>query len=195
MRWIGWLVALAVCSCSKNVPHVSALSRTSAQGGTTTVSWTDRNGENRAVFSVVDTRDPDEGEEPGGTSRQAKVELSASGKPLQTWTVDVPGCEFDQVGGFADAAIGLTDLDGDGVGELSFANASGCVSGLQPWTLTVVMLEGRERYVLTGTTHIDYGGGEVEGGSATPDAALAKSVFLPHARVVWAKVVEQTNWE
>jgi hypothetical protein len=196
MRWTVVLAAsLLACSCGKRPVEISGLARSKAHGGMNAATWTDRNGENRAVFSVVDTREPDDEETPGGTTRRAKVELSAGGKLLQTWTVDVPGCEFDQVGGFADAALGLTDLDGDGVGELSFANASGCVSGLQPYTLTVVMLEGRDRYVLTGTTHIDYGGGEVEGGGFEPDAAMKKSPFLPHAESLWAKIVEQKNWE
>jgi hypothetical protein len=114
------------------------------------------------------------------------------GRMLRVVRDGVPACELDLFAEFVPEATEVTDLDGDGIGELTFAYRTSCTGDVSPMTLKLLVLEQRDKYILRGTTIVDAGDGERLGGVVRPDAALAKNPrFLAHARAVWERVVEE----
>jgi hypothetical protein len=100
-------------------------------------------------------------------------------------------CDYDNVTGFAEGSLQITDVDGDGVGEITFAYRVGCVSDMSPVTLKLLVLEGGEKYIIRGTTVIDFGDGDRVGGDKNVDASLKKApaAIREHADAQWARVV------
>ncbi len=89
---------------------------------------------------------------------------------------------------FHDAAFSVTDLDHDGIAEITFGYELACRSDVSPATYKLLVIENGAKYILRGTTIVNPGGGPM-GGTFTPDPAEAKwpAAFLAHAKDVWAK--------
>lgn len=101
----------------------------------------------------------------------------------------VEPCEMGGVTAkFHDAARAVTDLDGDGIAEVTFAYELACRSDVSTATYKLLVLENGRKYILRGETTVDPGDG-VMGGTFTADPAEAKwpAAFLTHAKQVWAK--------
>ncbi|MEL6589234.1 MAG: hypothetical protein AAFQ68_04110 [Bacteroidota bacterium] len=99
-------------------------------------------------------------------------------------------CEFDQTLEFVEASIGVTDLDEDNLGEITFAYRKACISDVSPLELKLLMLEDGEKYIIRGNTLITFGEESI-GGDKEVDASFeaAPKVFLEHALEVWDAVV------
>jgi hypothetical protein len=95
-------------------------------------------------------------------------------------------CELDLFAAFIPESIGLTNLDDDAQGELTFGYVAACMGGMDPRPMKVLMLEGKDKFALRGTQAIDAGAG-LEGGDFRPDFKKAPPAFLAHAKQVWAK--------
>jgi len=153
------------------------------------VAWNDASGHNVAAFWLkLDKK-----------KATARLQVAMwSGTPgtrgvlMRTIKDGVNRCELDLVAEYLPDALGLTDLDADGYGELTFAYKTTCTGDVSPLTLKVLMLERRDKYIMRGTTVVDVGNGEKLGGDKQPEAAF-KSVppFLAHAEAVWASVVSK----
>ncbi|MEW5855348.1 MAG: M949_RS01915 family surface polysaccharide biosynthesis protein [Myxococcota bacterium] len=161
------------------------------------VGWTDQNGENLVIFSTRDTTGSDKETGEDTRTRQLFVEhvVVGKGKPRQLRLVrdGVEACAMDLDARFIDAALGVTDLDGDGLGEVTFAYVTACRSDVSPLTLKLLMLENGEKYIIRGETRVDVGEGEKLGGKQEVDASLQKGppLFREHALKVWSAIVEQ----
>jgi hypothetical protein len=155
------------------------------------VTWTDARGENHAGFA---------------TRAGRKGELTSKSLWVRHWITQggaaqlvreikdhVGDCEFDLTLAFVDRALGLTDLDGDGVAELTFAYQLGCRSDVSPNDLKLLILEGGDKYIIRGQTRIDMGDGERYGGERKVDASLVKGPqeLRRHAEAVWDQIVEE----
>jgi len=153
------------------------------------IGWRDVAGEHVAAFwQRIDTR--------GGNARlQVDLWSGKPGKPkklIRSIKDGIQRCAFDLVAEYVEAATGLTDLDADGLAELTFAYRTTCTSDVSPLTLKLLVLEQGAKYIVRGSTRVDVGGGERMGGEHQPDAALKKaSAFRAHAEEVWAKIVGQ----
>lgn len=162
--------------------------------------WTDKYGKNALVIG--------------------KTSLERSGAITETlfadhllwegsaWTLQrrfkemVGGCQFDVELTALSGDWSVTDLDGDGVGEATFAWRAGCRSDVSPVTHKVLLVrsgggqEGQqtEKYVLRGSTKVDSGGGVVEGGDFKVDPAFADApkAFREHAVKVWGLTATET---
>lgn len=164
------------------------------------VGWTDSEGKH-LLFLV--RHDRQEGEYAGSASliiahyldmtpleapeTEEAVE-DAGLKELSREQVVVERCEFDIV---LEPVLGdwsVTDLDADGVGELTLAWTAECTSDISPETHVVRVSEGAEGYALRGVTRVDPGdgamGGEFEAEAGFEDAPAA---FREHAEKVWAQ--------
>lgn len=97
------------------------------------------------------------------------------------------GCPLAPEAKFHDAARAVTDLDGDGIAEVTFAYQVSCRSDVSPATYKLLVLEGGTKYILRGETTIDPGDGVI-GGTFTADPVEAKwpAAFLAHAKKTWA---------
>jgi hypothetical protein len=151
-------------------------------------SFTDKNGIEYVLFSSKkESGDPALARDPAH-SVYLFVDywvLPPGGKAklLRTVRDKVEDCDHEPEALFHDAAFGVTDLDGDGVAELTFGYETGCRSDVSPNTYKLLVLRGADKFILRGTTFTR----DTDGGSFTPDPA-AKSWpkgFYDHAADVW----------
>ncbi len=161
-------------------------------------SFQDRNGENLVVFTRVEQRRPAQGGRDPEVSRFLYVRhyaRSATTAPrlLREVKDKVERCELDASLELLADAIGVSDLDGDGVAELSFAYKLGCRSDVSPITLKLLLLEGGAKHILRGETRVKVSASERVGGKHTVDPAFRRAppAFLAHALRLWSKVVEE----
>jgi hypothetical protein len=102
-------------------------------------------------------------------------------------------CEFDLTAAFLPRSFGVTDLDRDGVGEVTFAYKLGCRSDVSPITLKLLVLEEGAKYILRGSTSVRVSATERMGGRHRVDRAFKRAPrpFLKHARRVWAAIARE----
>ena len=150
------------------------------------VKFTDKNGTNYLLFGrSADTKK---------NSAMLFVEdwvVPAKGPPRNLLPVRdfVEPCEMGGVTArFHDAARMITDLDGDGIAEVTFAYELSCRSDVSPGTYKLLVLENGTKYILRGETTVDLGD-SIMGGKFTADPAESKwpAAFLRHAKQVWAR--------
>lgn len=100
----------------------------------------------------------------------------------------VRNCEFDLVLGIRPESMEVTDLDKDGIGEISFVYYLTCTSDVSPYQMKLLMYEGTDKYALRGTAKIM----DIKS-VFTPDAALktAPADFLKFATEKWAMWEDQ----
>ncbi|NVB77945.1 MAG: hypothetical protein HOV81_06075 [Kofleriaceae bacterium] len=146
------------------------------------VRFTDRNGTNYLLFS----------KKAGVQSAMLFVEdwvVPAKKTPRNLLPVRdfVEDCEMGGVSAvFHDAARSVTDLDGDGIAEVTFAYELACRSDVSPATYKLLLLENGKKFILRGETTVDPGDG-IMGGTFTadPDESKWPAAFLRHAKQLW----------
>jgi hypothetical protein len=148
-------------------------------------TFTDKNGTNYVLFSEKD----------GGRSMHELfvdhwvVPAGSQPKLLRTVKELVDDCDLDLVAEFHDAATGVTDLDGDGYGEVTFAYEVGCRSDVSPDDYKLLLLENGDKYILRGQTKIATHDPDqpTAGGDFKPDPAKGKwpAKFYDHAVELW----------
>lgn len=117
--------------------------------------------------------------------------IAGKAKPVSKLPVRdmVDPCEMGGIDvRFHDAATAVTDLDHDGLAELTFSYELACRSDVSPATYKLLVIEDGAKLILRGTTRVDDDGkGAVLGGEFTPDPAPAKwpTAFLEHAKQRW----------
>lgn len=112
---------------------------------------------------------------------------------VQEWTLkdftDCPG--LDSGGGFFADFVTVTDLDNNGIAEITLPYKLSCGGGIDPSTLKIIMRQGREKFAMRGETRVETPGNEAFGGGAVYDNALllpTNVVFKKHIDVVRKKV-------
>jgi len=164
---------------------------------TKVIVWTDKNGENLAVFSQRTAKSKegkplvgDDGPFESGYLAVQHVLLGAPPKVLRELKDKEEGCDADLSVEFRDAALAVTDLDHDGIGELTFAYSLNCASDLSPARLKLAMLENGDKFMLRGSTRVAGGGEPASGGTFVVDSSFkeAPAGFLEHAKASWLKV-------
>ena len=151
----------------------------------------DKNGTNYVVLSSKASQKPS-GD--GATSRSAFLFLDdwvvpAKGAPRSLLPVRdfVEDCVMGAVDAkFHDDAFSITDLDHDGVAEITFGYELACRSDVSSATYKLLLLENGTKFILRGTTKIR---DDAASGSFTADPAEAKwpAALLAHVKSVWAK--------
>lgn len=153
------------------------------------VAWSDAAGHNVAAFFLkIDEK-----------KNTSKLQVTFwSGTPgtkgivMRTIKDGVSGCDdADMWTKFVPEALKLTDLDEDGYGELTFAYRMTCTTDVSPWSLKLLMLERRDKYVVRGDTRIDAGDGPVGGEHKADPELNGVPKFLHHAEQVWAAIMDQ----
>ena len=152
--------------------------------------WSDGNGEN--VFSVTyaDREDPD-GTEGPTKSRSMLIThdvIGPDGTAERKRTVKdfIHDCLFDVHLGLEEGSIQISDLDDDGVAEVTFAYRLGCASDVSPIGRKVVLLEDGTKYILRGHTGVNLGSTAVPSEyEADPLVARGPSAFRDHVVAAW----------
>jgi hypothetical protein len=111
----------------------------------------------------------------------------------QVWTikdgVDCPG--LDGEAQFLRKGVTVTDLDGNGVAEVTVPYSIFCGGGVDPAVLKVILRQGDTKLALRGETELRFKGQAPMGGKNTPDKALLlpeNAVFKQHLDKVWKQV-------
>lgn len=157
-----------------------------------TMSWSDDKGDNIAVFSTKSTTKTKGERTLHGKSIFVDVYTGKGGafRKVRTIKEAAERCELDLMNEFLDTSVAVTDLDNNGVGELTFAYRTACRSDLSPAAFKVMVLEGGKKWALRGTTRVNPGPGPV-GGELVEDFKKAPPQFLEHATKVWQRFVTE----
>ena len=129
------------------------------------------------------------------STKKGDLELHAYGYAGATkqWQANdfVRECELDQVLAYRAKSLAVTDLDNDGIAEVSFAYEQTCAGDVSPHTLKLLMYEGTTKYAVRGETIVDIGSGEKVDGGYELDPALknAPAAFAEHLKARWAELI------
>lgn len=150
-------------------------------GGT---RFTDGSGDHVVVLSQVpDTLD----------LHALLASIDAEGKPQDVHRVhQLRGdCEFDYAARFVDGALAATDVDEDGIAEVTIAYKYSCASDVGPSDYKVVVLEGSEKATLQGGDIVLFPGqSEPDGnGKFEAEGFEGSPKLLDHAERVWKRNV------
>jgi hypothetical protein len=108
----------------------------------------------------------------------------------EIWKISevVEECAFEVKCDFFSNSLTITDLDDDGIAEVGFAFSKGCKSEAGPEEKKLVFYEGKDLYIIKGTTTVIKGseklGGEKDVEKKFEDAPEA---FLEFANKQWNK--------
>lgn len=69
----------------------------------------------------------------------------------------ITSCPVDIVTRFIPGALFITDLNGDGIAECTFAYHLTCTGGVDNKVMKLIMLEHKNKYVIRGTTSVNIG--------------------------------------
>lgn len=111
----------------------------------------------------------------------------------EAWTIkDSVDCpDLDMEGKFLAKGVTVTDLDRNGVAEVTVPYMTFCGGGVDPGVLKIIMRQGETKFALRGENEILIPGYAPDGGKNTPDKALLlpeNAVFKRHLDKVWAQV-------
>jgi len=121
-----------------------------------------------ALFSFTDTLKGDR-----LTGRKLYVQVFAgkgdAQKELRMINDGATGCKLDLHADFVGASISITDADSDGIAEVAFAYDVACAGDVSPAVRKLLVLEGKDKHALRGTSRVDLGSGEHAGGEYKAD--------------------------
>lgn len=173
-----------------------------------TIRWRDKQGQHLLILNVTDAIPARKTKDCADDDPCTDAELSAyhyllDGKQalLQRRVFDlVQGCSFDLFIGFIPQSVSITDLDKDGIAEISMAYILACRSDVSPAVMKIIMLEGKDKYALRGLTlgraimqlpeqeqqsYIDEGWGKYD---IDPAFHQAPGIFLDFAQQRWQQL-------
>jgi hypothetical protein len=155
-------------------------------------TFSDKNGDNYVLFSSQSSTRKVADEDEQTVALYVDVYAVQAGKARVLRKVrDKVDCIFDLTALFDPAGFHVTDIDEDGIAEVSFAYEIGCRSDVSANELKLLLLEGGTKYILRGKTRIQEGG-EPDTGRYTVDPSFDKGprIFLDYAKQLWQDVVD-----
>jgi hypothetical protein len=111
----------------------------------------------------------------------------------EEWTIrDFVDCpELDSAADFLLKGTTVTDLDRNGMAEVTVSYTMFCGGGVDPSALKVIMRQGNTKFALRGETELRMPGQAPAGGGKTADKALSlpeNAAFKRHLDKVWSDV-------
>ncbi|CAK14185.1 hypothetical protein P5705_22285 [Pseudomonas entomophila] len=163
------------------------------------VHFHDREGEGLLVLSRVDGQatDPDTEEEVDKVVLKATLygRNASSDAFKPRWQIEqettCAGLDLDV--DFYNDVSDVTDLNKDGVAEVTVASHSFCGGGIDPHDIAIEMREGQAAYTITGQSLISPPGEDAFGGEREDSASLksAPQVLREHMDAVWQQVYKR----
>lgn len=187
MRGMLARLALLVLSAVSSV-SLMEWERMKPGGYSRDLRFTDKAGAHVVRFAFAPQRRKKTGD---GYSRSQQLLVTHTVGDKQVWQAKdfVNDCELDLELDVLEGSIEVTDLDDDGVGEVSFLYKLGCRSDVSPLTVKLLMYEGTKKYALRGESYERVGETEYAGGTFTPDFDGAPRAFLTFAKAKWQRLV------
>lgn len=132
-------------------------------------------------------------------AREGRIDLRATYYDEQpsgwqeAWTIkDFVDCpDLDMMGRFLLKGLSVTDLDRNGVAEVTVPYMTFCGGGVDPGVLKIILRQGATKFALRGENEIPIPGYASDGGRYTPDKDLllpGNAVFMRHLDKVWQQV-------
>ncbi|WP_442112617.1 M949_RS01915 family surface polysaccharide biosynthesis protein [Pseudomonas sp. NUPR-001] len=161
------------------------------------VHFRDREGEGLLILSRGDDQVQDE--QTSEDLDQVILTATLYGRPTERdtfkvrWKIenetDCAGLDLD-VGFYTDVS-GVTDLNNDGVAELTVASHAFCGGGIDPHELRVELREGQQSYAIVGQSLITPPGEAPYGGERedSPSLQAAPVAIREHLDQVWNKIL------
>ncbi len=152
--------------------------------------WRDANGENVFVVTYAD-HEGAESEYETSRSRSMVIThdvLGSDGSVVRKRTVKdyVNDCPFDVHLQLEDDSLQTSDLDGDGLAEITFAYLLTCTSDVSPYTRKLLLLEDGEKYILRGHAGVDFLQPPIPSEyELDPSVASGPRVFREHLIAAW----------
>lgn len=148
------------------------------------LAFIDASGENHVVFTRTELS-RDEHVYTSVLRIKHVVRQNDTVNEVRTYTERIDDCEFDVVLEPKFGEWSISDVDNDGIGELSMGYTADCISDISPLIHKVLVTEGGEKYALRGQTYLEFPGMAVEGGKYIADEM--PPAFLQQARQVWER--------
>lgn len=163
------------------------------------VHFRDRDGEGLLVLSRTDGQasDPESEQEVDKVVLKATLYGRTAGSEAfkPRWQIEqettCPGLDLD-VDFYTDVSD-VSDLNGDGVAEVTVASHAFCGGGIDPHDIAIELREGASVYSITGQSLISPAGEQPIGGERVDSASLknAAQVLRDHLDAVWQKVYKR----
>ncbi|MFD2720898.1 M949_RS01915 family surface polysaccharide biosynthesis protein [Hymenobacter monticola] len=122
-------------------------------------------------------------------------QLPATGAPTLGWQVHdfVPDCPLDLEARFLPGSLAVTDLDQNGTAEVWVVYRTTCRGDVSPSTQKIIMREGAKKYAVRGSSRIQVGAKQYDGGDYQLDAAFqaAPAAFRQQAVQLWQRYVKE----
>jgi hypothetical protein len=156
----------------------------------TGLRFRDKNGDNWVLVSYKEPKSKQV-----GASRYLYVKhVAVDGgetRELRVVRDKVEDCEYDMLVQVHPESLEVTDLDGDGAGEVTFGYKLACRSDMSPATFKLLVLEDGDKYILRGDTKIGSDAVGFDGGNYKVDPSFKKGPpeFLEHAKKRWPSLV------
>lgn len=161
------------------------------------VGWRDKNGANVVLFCRAQKTGK------RGSSAYIYVDhyvmAKSKARRLRRIRDRVENCELDIVLRFVPSALRVTDLDGDGIGEITFAYRMSCRGDVSPDGLKLLLLENGSKYIIRGRGHWKACDPAMRRtpecvGSRRIDTSFARGpkAFVDHALRVWRTISAQS---
>jgi hypothetical protein len=156
------------------------------------VAFTDKHGANYVVFSSTTTDKTTPGDDTPASKTWLYVDhwAVAKGKAPRALLParDVLDCYMGgPLAKFVDKAFTVTDLDGDGLAEITYGYQLACRSDVSTATYKLLLAENGKKYILRGHTKVAHPEDLPESGTfkPEPDAKRWPKGFFDHAVQVW----------
>lgn len=153
--------------------------------------WKDKRGENIVILTQTGVYWADVYDATRGAKLYAYHFIKTGDSTIkEIWKISevIDECAFDVRCDFFSNSLTVTDLDNDGLAEVAFVFAKGCKSGSGPDEKKLVFYEGKDLYLIKGTTTVVKGtqklGGDKEVEKKFEEAPDA---FLEFANKQWNK--------
>ena len=182
---------------SRNLAKAELAAERIAITGKVISAWNvqDKNGRHILVLTSLDGPSHDQ----PNKGRMERTDLRASfyskarGQWVEEWQikdgVDCPMLDHDA--GFFSSHVTVTDLNDDGIAEVTVPYKMFCGGGVDSDTIKVILRQGSEKYAIRGESLVRLHGQESFGGSYKADASLAlprNAAYKKHLIKVWKQV-------
>ncbi|MDX2086979.1 MAG: hypothetical protein SFX73_03965 [Kofleriaceae bacterium] len=155
------------------------------------LKFTDKNGTNYIAFSTTSS----EKKAPDGARFQTRwlyidhwaIAQGKAPRELLPARDFVQDCPLDMTANFVDDAFHLTDLDNDGIAEVTYGYQLACRGDVSPAAYKLLLVENGTKHILRGEAKYEISGLDPMGGTFTPEPEEKKwpAKFYAHAVALW----------
>lgn len=156
------------------------------------IAWQDNNGDNYVFFASQDAGIVEKlqfgGKDAAKTLHAVHI-VSKNGTNKQLWEMNdfEPTCEFDLFLNYIYRSVELTDLDKNGIKEISFMYSLGCISDVSSVPVKLMLYDNGTKYPLRGTSRNSSDSKEEPSYKVDKAFDKAPSGFLDFAKKQWEK--------